>query len=285
MGNPMAKNLIKAGYPLVVYDIVQEKVDEVVDFGAEATKSSKEVAERSNIIITMLPDSSDVEQAILGEKGVLEGAKPGSLIIDMSSIAPLVSIKIAEEAKKSNVRMMDAPVSGGEPGAIAGTLSIMVGGDTADFEEVKDILQVMGKSVVLVGPIGAGGFTKLANQILVGIHLQAMAEALTLAKKAGLDAQKVYEAIKDGLAGSNVLDAKVPIVLKGDFKPGFRIELHIKDLKNALSTGRNLKVPLPTTALVHEFFGACAAAGREKWDHGGLVTLMEDLSKVKVRAE
>lgn len=283
MGKPMAKNLIQAGYSLIVYDIVQEGVSELVKFGAEAASNSKEVAERSDVIITMLPDSPEVEKVMLGEEGILEGARSGCLLIDMSSIAPQVTVRLSKEARKKGVRMLDAPVSGGEPGAITGSLAIMVGGDQKDFEEAKNILQVMGKSVVRIGEIGAGQYTKLVNQILVGIHLQAMSEALTLAKKAGLDVQKVYEAIKAGLAGSNVLNAKVPLVLKGNFKPGFRIKLHIKDLKNALTTGREIGVPLPVTALVQEFFVECDAAGRGNLDHAALITVMEELAKVQVR--
>jgi 2-hydroxy-3-oxopropionate reductase len=178
--------------------------------------------------------------------------------------------------------MLDAPVSGGEPGAVAGTLAIMVGGDEAIFDESKPLLDIMGRSVVLVGTIGAGQFTKLANQILVGVHLQAMSEALVFAQKAGLDVQKVYDAIRSGLAGSNVLDAKVPLVLKRNYQPGFRIKLHIKDLKNALITGRELGIPLPATALTQTFFEACDAAGRGNLDHGGLITVTEDLAKTKV---
>jgi 2-hydroxy-3-oxopropionate reductase len=220
-----------------------------------------------------------------GEEGVLVGARPGSIIIDMSSISPLVDIAMEKKAREKGLKMLDAPVSGGEPGAIAGTLAIMVGGDASTFEEVKGILQVMGKSVVLVGEIGAGQFTKLANQILVAVHLQAMSEALVFAKKAGLDVQKVYEAVRGGLAGSNVLDAKVPLVLKRNYKPGFRIKLHIKDLKNALIAGRELGIPLPATALAQTFFEACDAAGRSNLDHGALITVTEELAKAQVGKE
>jgi 2-hydroxy-3-oxopropionate reductase len=283
MGKPMAKNLLKAGYPLVIYDIVQETLSELIKSGAEAASNPKEVAVKSDIIITMLPDSPQVEEVMLRENGILEGARKGCLVIDMSSIDPQATVRLHTEAKRRGVRMMDAPVSGGQPGAIAGSLAIMVGGDQKDFEEAKDILQVMGKSVVRIGEIGAGQYTKLVNQILVGIHIQAMSEALVLAKKAGLDVQKVYDAIKGGLAGSNVLNAKVPLVLQGSFKPGFRINLHIKDLKNALTAGREIGAPLPLTALVQQFFEACEAAGRGNLDHAALITVMEDLAKVQVR--
>jgi len=285
MGKPMAKNLLKAGHQLVVYDIVKEKVDDLVQAGAEPAENCRDAAGRGDIIILMLPDSPEVEAVMLGEKGVLEGARPGSIIIDMSSISPLVDIALEKKAREKSLKMLDAPVSGGEPGAVAGTLAIMVGGDASTFEEVKGILQVMGKSVVRVGEIGAGQFTKLANQILVAVHLQAMSEALVFAKKAGLDVQKVYEAVRGGLAGSNVLDAKVPLVLKRNYKPGFRIKLHIKDLKNALIVGRELGIPLPATALAQTFFEACDAAGRGNLDHGALITVTEELARAQVGEE
>ncbi|MCW4037999.1 MAG: 2-hydroxy-3-oxopropionate reductase [Candidatus Bathyarchaeota archaeon] len=282
MGKPMAKNLLKAGHQLVVYDIVKEKVDDLVQAGAEPAENCRDAAGRGDIIILMLPDSPEVETVMLGEEGVLEGARPDSIIIDMSSISPLVDIALEKKATEKNLKMLDAPVSGGEPGAVAGTLAIMVGGDASTFEEVNGILQIMGKSVVRVGEIGAGQFTKLANQILVAVHLQAMSEALVFAKKAGLDVQKVYDAVRGGLAGSNVLDAKVPLVLKRNYKPGFRIKLHIKDLKNALIAGRELGIPLPATALAQAFFEACDAAGRGNLDHGALITVTEELAKAQV---
>jgi 2-hydroxy-3-oxopropionate reductase len=282
MGKPMAQNLIKAGYPLIVYDIIQDKVDQVVVAGAKAATSCKDVARQSDVIVVMVPDSPQVEEVMLGPNSVLDGLKPNSIVIDMSSISPLVDIAIEKKVREKNAHMLDAPVSGGEPGAIAGTLAIMVGGDEAIFNASKPLLDIMGGSVVRVGSIGAGQFTKLVNQILVGIHLQAMSEALVFAQKAGLDVQKVYNAIRSGLAGSHVLDAKVPLVLKRNYKPGFRIKLHIKDLKNALITGRELGIPLPATALTQAFFQACDAAGRGDLDHGGLITIAEDLAKVKV---
>jgi 2-hydroxy-3-oxopropionate reductase len=285
MGKPMAKNLLKAGYTLVVYDIVRDKVDELVRLGGKAAETCKDAASRGDVVILMLPDSSDVEAAMLGEDGVLEGARPGSVVVDMSSIAPFVEIGLEKKARSKNVRMLDAPVSGGEPGAIQGSLSIMVGGDEKTFREVEPILQVMGKSVVRVGDIGAGQFTKLINQVLVGIHLQAMSEALVFAEKAGLDIQRVYDAIKGGLAGSKVLDAKVPLVLKRDFKPGFRIKLQIKDLKNAIETGRELGVPLPAASLSYSFFVACDTAGKGGLDHCALITVTEELAKTKVGEE
>ncbi len=285
MGKPMAMNLLKAGHRLVVYDIVKEKVDDLVRAGAEPATSCRDAAGRGDLIILMLPDSPEVEAVMQGAEGVLEGARPGSIIIDMSSISPLVDIALEQKARAKQLTMLDAPVSGGEPGAIAGTLAIMVGGDAATFDHVKEVLQIMGKSVVRVGEIGAGQFTKLANQILVAVHLQAMSEALVFAQKAGLDVQKVYDAVRGGLAGSHVLDAKVPLVLKRNYRPGFRIRLHIKDLKNALTVGRELGIPLPATALAQAFFEACDAAGRGNLDHGALITVTEELAKTQVGKE
>ncbi len=285
MGKPMATNLLKAGHHLVVYDIVKEKVDDLVRVGAEPATSCRDAASRGDLIILMLPDSPEVEAVMLGAEGVLEGARSGSTIIDMSSISPLVDIALEQKARAKQLKMLDAPVSGGEPGAIAGTLAIMVGGDATTFDQVKEVLQVMGSSIVRVGEIGAGQFTKLANQILVAVHLQAMSEALVFAQKAGLDVQKVYDAVRGGLAGSHVLDAKVPLVLKRNYRPGFRIRLHIKDLKNALTVGRELGIPLPATALAQAFFEACDAAGRGDLDHGALITVTEELAKTQVGTE
>ena len=291
MGNPMAKNLLKAGYSVMVYDIVPEKVKDIVKAGAQAAGasrpqaglSSKDVAEKSEIVITMLPNSPEVKQVVLGENGVLAGARPGTILIDMSSIAPLASKEIAEKAKAKTVTMLDAPVSGGEPKAIEGTLAIMVGGPKNTFEEVKDILNVMGASVTRVGGIGSGNTTKLANQIIVALNIAAMSEAMVLAAKSGVDPEKVYQAIRGGLAGSTVLDAKMPLVLAGNFKPGFRIELHIKDLANALDTAHELGVPVPLSSVVMEIMQALKADGKDKDDHGGIIQFYEKVAKVQVR--
>ena len=283
MGKPMAMNLIKAGYNLIVYDIRPEPVKEVVAAGAKEGKSSKDVATQSDIVITMLPNSPDVKKAVLGENGVLDGAKKGTILIDMSSIAPLAAKEIAAEAGKKSVEMLDAPVSGGEPKAIDGTLSIMVGGKKEIFEQVEKILKVMGASAVLVGDIGSGNTTKLANQIIVALNIAAMSEAMVLATKAGVDPEKVYNAIRGGLAGSTVLDAKVPLALDGNFKPGFRIELHIKDLANALDTAHELGVPVPLAGGVMEIMQALRVDGKAGDDHGGIIQFYEKLAKVKVR--
>mgnify|MGYP000471456574 CR=1 FL=1 len=283
MGKPMCKNLLKAGYPVVAYDIVTQALDEVVAAGAERGTSPKDVASRSEVVITMLPNSPHVREVALGKDGIIEGAKPGTIFVDMSSIAPLVSKEISEKMKEKGIPMLDAPVSGGEPKAIDGTLSIMVGGPEEVFKEVEDILKVMGASVVLVGDIGSGNMTKLANQIIVGINIAAMSEAMVLAAKSGVDPEKVYQAIRGGLAGSAVLDAKVPLILQGNFKPGFRIELHIKDLMNALETAHEIGVPVPLTSQVMEIMQALKVDGKEKNDHGGLIQYYEKLAKYEVR--
>ena len=283
MGKPMAKNLLKAGYPLTVYDIVPEKVEEVVEAGADAGSSGKEVAEKSEVVITMLPNSPDVEEAVLGTNGVLEGAKPGTILIDMSSIAPLASKEVAEKAKEQGVIMLDAPVSGGEPKAIDGTLAIMVGGPQETFDEVEGILGVMGASVTRVGEIGSGNMTKLANQIIVALNIAAMSEAMVLATKSGVAPENVYQAIRGGLAGSTVLDTKMPLVLQGNFKPGFRIELHIKDLANALDTADKVGVPVPLSSAVMEVMQALKVDGKGKDDHCGIIQFYEKLAEVEVR--
>ena len=285
MGAPMARNLLKAGYPLVVYDIVAEKVDEAVKAGAEAGSSSKDVAAKSEIVITMLPNSPEVKEVVLGPDGVLEGAKSGTILIDMSSIAPLASQEVAAKAKEQGVAMLDAPVSGGEPKAIEGTLAIMVGGPAETFEKVKGILTIMGASVTRVGEIGSGNTTKLANQIIVALNIAAMSEAMVLATKAGVDPEQVFQAIRGGLAGSTVLDAKMPLALQGNFKPGFRIELHIKDLANALDTAHEIGVPVPLSSMVMEAMQALRVDGKAGDDHGGLIQFYEKLAQVEVRKQ
>jgi 2-hydroxy-3-oxopropionate reductase len=283
MGKPMAMNLLKAGYELTIYDIRPEPVKEVVAAGAKEGKSSKDVAAQSEVVITMLPNSPDVKKAVLGENGVLAGAKAGMILIDMSSIAPLVSKEVAAEAGKKGVEMLDAPVSGGEPKAKDGTLSIMVGGKKEVFKQVENILKVMGASAVLVGDIGSGNTTKLANQIIVALNIAAMSEAMVLATKAGVDPEKVFQAIRGGLAGSTVLNAKMPLVLDGNFKPGFRIELHIKDLANALDTAHSVGVPVPLTGAVMEIMQALKVDGKGSNDHGGIVQFYEKIAKAEVR--
>ncbi|WP_320128400.1 2-hydroxy-3-oxopropionate reductase [uncultured Sphaerochaeta sp.] len=284
MGKPMAKNLLKAGYSLVVNDLNKDAVAEVVACGAIAAPSAKKVAEMSDVVITMLPNSPHVKQVVLGEGGVIEGMKKGTILIDMSSISPIVSQEVATELSKKGIVMFDAPVSGGEPKAIDGTLAIMVGGPEASFAKVEDMLKVMGGSVTLVGEIGSGNITKLANQIMVAANIAGMSEALVLATKAKVDPEKVFKAIRGGLAGSTVLDAKAPLILAGNFKPGFRIDLHIKDLQNALDTAESLASPAPISNAVIGMMKSLSAEGKGSDDHGGLIQWYEQESKVKVRS-
>ncbi len=285
MGKPMSKNLLKAGYTLVVHDVVKAAVDEVVAAGATAGSSSADVASKSDIVITMLPNSPHVKEVVLGAGGVIEGVKKETIVVDMSSIAPLAAQEVAAELAKKGVKMLDAPVSGGEPKAVEGTLAIMVGGPEDVFEKVKPILLKMGASAVLCGDVGAGNVTKLANQVIVALNIAAMSEALTLAQKAGVDPGKVFDAIKGGLAGSTVLNAKAPMVLKGNYKPGFRIELHIKDLQNALDTAHDIGVPVPLSAGVMEIMQALKVEGKQTDDHGGIIQFYEKLAGVKVRSD
>jgi 2-hydroxy-3-oxopropionate reductase len=283
MGKPMARNLINAGNHLVVYDINAVAVSELVDAGAEEGRSSRDVASKTEIIITMLPNSPEVKEVALGTEGVIEGARPGTILIDMSSIAPLAAIEVHDKLKDKGIIMIDAPVSGGEPKAIEGTLAIMAGGEQAVFDSVKEILLIMGSSAVLVGGIGSGNTTKLANQIIVALNIAAMSEAMVLATRANVDPEKVFKAIRGGLAGSTVLDAKMPLVLEGNFKPGFRIELHIKDLMNAMETAHDLDTPLLLTNQALEIMKALKVDGKQGNDHGGLIQFYENLANVKVR--
>ena len=283
MGKPMAKNLIKAGFTLVVHNRSRTAVDELVKLGATAAGSPREVASSVDTIITMLPNSPDVESVALGEKGIKEGAARGQLFLDMSTINPIVSQKIARELEPLGVAMVDAPVSGGEKGAIEGTLSIMVGGRSQDFERALPIFNVLGKTITHMGPLGAGGFTKLANQIIVAINLTAIGEALVFGTKAGVDPQKMIRALAGGLAGSKCLDQKSEKILTGDFAPGFKIDLHFKDLNLIHEAARSVGVPIPTAAFVEQLFAALRIRGRGGLDHSGVITLFEDLAGVQVR--
>lgn len=284
MGKPMAKNLIKAGYELVVYDVVKEPVDELVAMGAQAACCSNEVAQQCNgLLFMMLPNSPHVKEVMTGKDSVLDGAKEGLIVVDTSSIAPKAAQEAYAAAKAKGVSYIDAPVSGGEPKAIEGTLAIMVGGDEAIFDKVKDILLIVGASAVYCGESGSGNTTKLANQIIVALNIAAVGEAFVLAQKAGVDPEKVFNAIKGGLAGSTVMNAKVPLALKGNFKPGFRIELHIKDLQNALDTAHDVGVPVPLTAGVMEIMQALKVDGKAGDDHGGIIQYYEKMAGVEVR--
>ncbi len=284
MGKPMAKNLIKAGYDLVVFDVVKAPVDELTAMGAEAACCPKDVAEKCNgLLFTMLPNSPHVKEVMTGDKSVLDGASEGLIVVDNSSIAPLAAQEAYSAAKEKGVFYIDAPVSGGEPKAIDGTLAIMVGGDEDKFELVKDILLIVGASAVYCGESGSGNTTKLANQIIVALNIAAVSEAFVLAEKAGVDPEKVFNAIKGGLAGSTVMNAKVPLALEGNFKPGFRIELHIKDLQNALDTAHDIGVPVPLSAGVMEIMQALKVDGKATDDHGGIIQYYEKLAGVEVR--
>jgi 2-hydroxy-3-oxopropionate reductase len=278
MGRPMARNLIKAGYSLVVHSRSRGPIDEIVKAGARAAGSAKDVAAQCDVLITMLPNSPDVEQVALGPGGIIEGARQGLLYADMSTISPIVSQKVGKALEAKGVAMLDAPVSGGEKGAIDGALSIMVGGDKAVFERVLPVFQAMGKTITLLGPLGFGGFTKLANQIIVAVNLTALAEALTLGKKAGLDRELLLTALAGGLAGSKCLDQKKPNYVANTYNPGFKIDLHYKDLGLIMESARALGVPLPATAVVQELFNALRVKGRGGLDHSGVITLLEDLA-------
>lgn len=282
MGKPMSKNLLKAGYELVVYNRSQGSVQELAALGAAAASSPAQVAEQCQVIITMLPNSPQVREVCLGENGIIEGALEGTVIIDMSSIDPVETKAIGAELIKKGIEMMDAPVSGGEPKAIDGTISVMVGGTKENFDKYYDLLMAMAGSVVYVGTLGSGNIAKLANQVIVALNIAAVSEALTLAVKNGADPQLVYQAIRGGLAGSTVLDAKAPMMMAHDFKPGFRMELHIKDLNNALNAGHAVSAALPLTSQVMEIMQALKADGNEKNDHSAIVKYYEKISNVSV---
>lgn len=278
MGKPMAKNLIKAGHELVVYDITKTAVAELTALGALQAENGGAAAADCALIITMLPNSPQVKAAVLGKNGILAGMQPGAVLVDMSSIAPLASKEICKEVEQKGCFMLDAPVSGGEPKAVDGTLSIMVGGPQNVFDKIQPVLAVMGATVVLCGHIGAGNTTKLANQIVVALNIAAVSEAFVLGKKAGVDPEVIFNAIRGGLAGSTVMEAKAPMMLQGNFKPGFRISLHIKDLCNVLDTGHEVGAALPLTAQVMEMMQWLKANGKEAEDHSAIVQYYEALA-------
>ena len=281
MGKPMAKNLLKAGYDLTVSDLNQASVDEIVAAGAKAATNA-EIGETCDVVLTMVPNSPQVKAVMLGEDGVAAHMKPGSVFIDMSSINPVASKEIAAELAKRGIEMLDAPVSGGEPKAIDGTLSFMVGGKQEVFDQYKDILGAMGASVVRCGDVGAGNTTKLANQIIVACNIQAVAEALTLAQKAGVNPQLVFEAIRGGLAGSTVMNAKAPMMIAGNDKPGFKVNLHIKDLNNALDCAHSVGAPVPMTAGVQEILQWVHNHEGGQKDHSAIAQYYECLNNMKI---
>lgn len=283
MGKPMAKNLMKAGYELVITDRPKAAAAELAAAGARIVATPAEVAAQVDMVITMLPNSPQVKEVALGKGGIIEGAKAGLVYADMSSIDPLVSREVCAALEAKGVDMLDAPVSGGEPKAIDGTLSVMAGGKQTVFDKVEGVLKCMATSVVRTGDIGAGNVTKLANQVIVALNIAAMSEALVLATKTGVEPELVYKAIRGGLAGSTVLDAKAPLVMDRKFDPGFRIELHIKDLQNALDTSHSVGVPLPLTAAVMEMMQAMRVDGKGAQDHGGLIQHYEKMANVTVK--
>jgi 2-hydroxy-3-oxopropionate reductase len=278
MGKPMAQNLMDAGYELTVYNRSPEKARELGEAGASVAASPKEVAESSDIIITMLPDSPQVREVVAGEGGVLEGIDEGSLLVDMSTISPVVTEELAEAVKEKGASMLDAPVSGGDVGAIEGTLSVMVGGEEADFERARPLFEAMGKTITHVGPAGAGQVTKAANQVVVALVIEAVSEALVLGSAGGVSPEKILEVLSGGLAANKVMEVKREKFLSHTFDPGGKVEFHRKDLGIALDTGREFGVPLPVTAVVFQMFEALIARGRGAWDHSSLLTLIEDLA-------
>ena len=283
MGKPMAKNLLKAGFSLNIYDINEAAAEEVAQAGGMRCSSPSEAAENSGLILTMLPNSPQVKEVLMGKNGVLEGMKPGSIVVDMSSIDPGVSVELEKAVSAAGGEMIDAPVSGGEPKAKDATLSFMCGGKEEVFAKVKPVLEKMGTSVVLTGPIGSGNMTKLANQIIVAGNLAALSEALVLAAKSGVNPENVYNAIKGGLAGSTVMDAKAPMMLDRCFDPGFRIELHIKDLNNAVNASQAVDMELPLTQAVLGMMNHLKDEGLEKCDHSAILRYYEEKEQVEVK--
>jgi 2-hydroxy-3-oxopropionate reductase len=282
MGAPMARNLLQAGHSLVVHSRSRGPVDELAEAGAEPASSPREVAERAGVVITMLPDSAAVEDVVVGSDGVLAGASSGDLLIDMSTIHPTVSVAIAEAARERGVAVLDAPVSGGDVGARDGALSIMVGGEPADLERARPLLDVLGKTIVHVGEHGAGQVVKACNQVVVGITIAAVSEALVLGSKAGVDPERILDVLGGGLAANRVMEMRRHNFLEHDFTPGFRIDLHHKDLGIALESGGEYGVPLPVTALVQQGFRALRAKGHGGDDHSGLLALVEELADHRI---
>jgi 2-hydroxy-3-oxopropionate reductase len=287
MGKPMARNLAKAGYDLVIYNRSRDDIDTLLAEGDQfqAAASPREVAERTKAIISVLPDSPDVRNVVFGDNGLLSAIGPGHLLIDMSTIAPATSIEVNDALTERGARALDAPVSGGETGAINGTLSIMVGGESADFQRAMPLFEAMGKTIVHVGGPGAGQIVKACNQMVVAINYAAVSEALVLGAKAGVDPQKIVEVLSGGLAASRVMDLKGANMIAHQFQPGFRIDLHRKDLGIALATASANGIPVPATALVGQLFESMAAAGRGDLDHSALVTAYEELAHYRIGGE
>jgi 2-hydroxy-3-oxopropionate reductase len=284
MGKPMAKNLMEAGYELVLYNRTLEKAEELAEDGAEVAANPREVAANSDIVVTMLPDSPDVRNVVAGEDGVLEGIQEGALLVDMSTISPVVTEELAAKLGERGASMLDAPVSGGDVGAIEGTLSIMVGGSEEDFERAKPLFDVMGKTVNHVGPTGAGQVTKAANQVVVALTIEAVSEALVLGSKGGVTPEKILDVLSGGLAGNKVMEVKREKFLSHEFDPGFRSELHHKDLGIALAAGREYGVVLPVTAIVDQMLLTMKKKGWGGEDHSALLRVIEDLSQHEIES-
>lgn len=282
MGKPMAKRLLEAGYPLTVWNRTRSKMESLISAGAKGADSPKEVAEKSDVVITMVTDSPDVEEVVLGPSGVIEGAREGLILIDMSTISPYVTKRIASQLAERGVKMLDAPVSGGDIGAEKGTLSIMVGGPKEVYEKCLPILKVLGKRITHMGPNGMGQMTKLCNQVICAINIQAVCEGLTLAAKAGLDLEKLLNVVTAGAAGSWMLSNLGPKMIKGDLEPGFRIRHQLKDLRLVLEAASDLKLPLPGTALVQQMLRAVEAGGLGDKGTQALIVAMEKLAGFKV---
>jgi 2-hydroxy-3-oxopropionate reductase len=284
MGDPMARNLLDAGHTLVVHSRSPEPVEALAEAGAETASGPREVAEQTNVVITMLPDSPAVEAVVLGEDGVLAGASEGDLLIDMSTIHPMVSVAVAEAAGERGVAALDAPVSGGDVGAQQGALSIMVGGEEDAFERARPIFEVLGKTITHVGDAGAGQVVKACNQVVVAITIAAVSEALVLGEKAGVDPELILDVLGGGLAQNKVMEMRRSNFLEHDFTPGFRIDLHHKDLDIALGSGDEFGVPLPVTSLVQQHMRALRAKGHGGDDHSGLIQLVEEMANVRSTA-
>ncbi|ORU00761.1 2-hydroxy-3-oxopropionate reductase [Anaerovibrio sp. JC8] len=283
MGKPMVRNLLKKGIETTVYDINQEAVELLVKEGAKAGTSPKETAQGQDVVITMVPNGKIVASLLKGENGILEGVSAGTIIADMSSVTPVESKQFAEWAKEKNCDFLDSPVSGGEPGAINATLAFMIGGEEAVVARMRDVFDAMGTSVTVVGPNGSGSVTKLANQIIVNLNIAAVSEALVLAQKAGADPKKVYEAIRGGLAGSVVLDAKAPMMYSRNFNPGGTIAINLKDITNVMDTAKSLEVPLVLTSELQQIMLSLKANGHIMDDHSGIVQFYEHISGVEVK--
>jgi 2-hydroxy-3-oxopropionate reductase len=285
MGAPMARNLVEAGHSLVVLDHHREPMDALAALGADTASSARKVAEKSDVVITMLPDSPAVEDAVLGDDGVLSGASEGDLLVDMSTIHPTVSVAVAEAGDERGVGSLDAPVSGGDVGAQQGALSIMVGGEAGDFERARPLFEVLGKTIVHVGEHGAGQVVKACNQVVVAVTIAAVSEALVLGSKAGVEPERILDVLGGGLASNKVMEMRRKNFLEHDFSPGFRIDLHHKDLKIALESGEAYGVPLPVTGIVQQYFNALRVRGHGGDDHSGLLQLVEELAEHRIGSE